>query len=123
LASKVTAANVHDVTQLLPLTDAIPKVTGKPGPPRHRPDRLQGDAAYRSCCHRQELRRRGITPIISKHQNEHGSGLGKTRWVVERTLSWLKQFRRLRTRFERRADIHQAFLTLGCCLICWRSIN
>ena len=44
--------------------------------------------------------------------------LGKWRWVVERTLGWLHRFRRLRIRYERRADIHQAFLSLACILIC-----
>ncbi|PJO20573.1 IS5/IS1182 family transposase, partial [Burkholderia glumae AU6208] len=38
---------------------------------------------------------------------------------VERTHSWLHNFRRLRTRFERSAYIHEAFLKLGCSLICW----
>jgi transposase len=38
--------------------------------------------------------------------------------VVERTLAWLSKFRRLTVRYERRADIHQAFLHLGCALIC-----
>jgi len=56
--------------------------------------------------------------VIAKRGTPHGSGLGKTRWVVERTLSWLHQFRRLRVRYERRADIHEAFLSLGCILIC-----
>jgi hypothetical protein len=42
--------------------------------------------------------------------------------VVERTLSWLNRFRRLKVRYERRADIHQAFLSLGCALICWRAV-
>src|SRR5918992_3817901 len=40
-------------------------------------------------------------------------------WVVECSLSWLHQFRRLRVRYERRADIHEAFISLACCLICW----
>src|SRR5437762_14334057 len=40
--------------------------------------------------------------------------------VVERTIAWLSQFRRLRVRYEKRADIHEAFLSLGCALICWR---
>ena len=48
------------------------------------------------------------------------SGLGRWRWVVERTFAWLNQFRRLRVRYEKRADIHEAFLSLGCILICWR---
>ena len=50
----------------------------------------------------------------------HGSRLGVYRWVVERTLGWLHQFRRLRVRYERRADIHEAFLSIGCSLICFR---
>jgi transposase len=42
---------------------------------------------------------------------------------VERTLSWLHRFRRLRVRYERRADLHLAFLTLGCAVICWRFLG
>jgi transposase len=53
----------------------------------------------------------------------HGSGLGRYRWVVERTLAWLHQFRRLRIRYERRDDIHEAFLILGCAIICWRHVQ
>jgi transposase len=68
------------------------------------------------------LQQRGIIDQLARPRTPHGSGLGKTRWVVERTLSWLHQFRRLRIRYERRADIHQAFLTLGCALICHRSL-
>jgi transposase len=114
----LTAANRHDVTQLVPLVDGIPPIAGKRGGPRRRPEQVQGDRAYDSSAHRDELRRRGIEPVLAKRNTEHGSGLGKHRWVVERSLSWLHQFRRLRIRWERRADIHQAFLTLGCILIC-----
>jgi transposase len=66
---------------------------------------------------------RGIAPAIPHRNTEHGSGLGKRRWVVERTISWLRQFKRLRVRYDRRADIHSAFLTLGCALICWRRLK
>jgi transposase len=45
------------------------------------------------------------------------------RRVVERTFAWLSQFRRLRLRSDKRADIHHAFLSLGCALICWRSLR
>jgi transposase len=41
------------------------------------------------------------------------------RWVVERTLAWLNRYRRLRVRYERRDDGHQAFLDLGSALVCW----
>ena len=65
------------------------------------------------------LRELGIEPVLAKRGTGHGSGLGVFRWVVERSLSWLHQFRRLRVRYERRADIHEAFVSLACCLICW----
>jgi len=44
-------------------------------------------------------------------------------YVVERTFAWLSQFRRLRVRYDKRADIHQAFLSLVCALICWQSLR
>lgn len=120
LAVILTAANAHDVTQLLPLVEAIPAVKGKPGRPRQRPERVQGDRAYDSEPHRDELREKGIEPVLAKRNTEHGSGLGVYRWVVERTISWLHQFRRLRIRYERRPEIHEALMSLACSLICWR---
>lgn len=119
LAARVTGANRNDITQLLPLVDAIPPVRGKPGRPRRRPDRVQGDRGYDSEPHRRELRSRGIEPVTARRRTPHGSGLGATRWVVERTIAWLHQFRRLRIRYERLPEIHEAFLSIGCALICW----
>jgi transposase len=49
--------------------------------------------------------------------------LDRERWVVERSLSSLHQYRRLRLRYERRADIHEAFLALACSLICLKQLN
>lgn len=118
MATAVTAANQHDVTQLLPLVDAIPPILGKQGRPRRRPERIQGDRAYDSEPHRRELRRRGIRPVLAKRNTEHGSGLGATRWPVERTISWLHQFRRLRVRYDRNPKLHQAFLTLAAAVVC-----
>jgi len=123
LAVLLTGANVHDVTQLQPLVRAIPRIAGKPGAPRCRPACVQGDRGYDSEPHRQWLRQRGIRPALARRRTEHGSGLGSTRWVVERTLAWLHQFRRLRVRWERRADIHQAFLSLGCIMISWSCLH
>jgi transposase len=118
----LTAANVNDVTQLIPLVDAIPNVAGKVGRPRHKPDAVQGDRGYDSEPYRRELRSRGIQPVIAKRMTEHGSGLGKTRWVIERTLSWLHQNRRLRVRYERLPEIHEAFLSIACAMLCWHFI-
>jgi transposase len=123
LATTLTGANAHDVTQLLPLVEAIPAIGGKRGRPRRRPKRVQGDRGYDSQPHRDELRRRGIASNLARRNTEHGSGLGKTRWVVERTIAWLHQFRRLRIRYERRDDIHQAIMAIGCALICFNYLN
>ena len=123
LAALLTGANVHDVTQLQALVEAIPSVRGKPGRPRRRPEIVQGDRGYDSEPHRRWLRRRQIKPLLGKRNTPHGSGLGKTRWVIERTLAWLHNFRRLRIRWERRDDIHYAFLKIGCALIVWNFLQ
>lgn len=123
LAIVLTGANTHDVTQLLPLVDGIRPVKGKPGRPRQRPERVQGDRGYDSEPHRKQLRQRNIEPVLAKRNTDHGSGLGVFRWVVERTLAWLHQFRRLRTRYDRRDDIHEAFMSLGCAMICFNYLN
>jgi Fic/DOC family/Transposase DDE domain len=84
-------------------------------------------ACYYLICMKQRkipgLCARRIIPFLAKRNTEHGTGLGRWRWVVERTFAWLNQFRRLRVRYERRADIHEAFLALGCVLICWRLLD
>ena len=50
-------------------------------------------------------------------------GLGRYRWVVERTLSWLNRFWCLKIRYEHRADIHLSFLQVGCALISLRFLG
>ena len=123
LAWTLTGSNQNDVTQLLPLLDRVPPVGGRPGRPRRRPEIVLGDRGYDSNRLRDALRERGITPLIANRYHGHGSGLGNCRWVVERTFSWLHQMKRLLVRYERRAEIHEAFLALGCCLICYRRLN
>ena len=82
-----------------------------------------GDRGYDAQSIRQNLRARHIVPWLARRNTEHGSGLGRWRWVVERTFAWVNQFRRLRIRYEKRADIHEALLALGCILICWRFLS
>jgi hypothetical protein len=74
----------HEVTQLLPLLDAVPPVRRRRGRPRRRFDRVQGDRAYDSGPLRAQLRRRGIEPVLARRRTPHGSGLGAYRCVVER---------------------------------------
>ncbi len=123
LAVKLSAANVHDSRMMLEVVDAIEPIKGQRGRPRKRPKKLHADKAYDSKALRDELRRRSITPRIARRGIESSERLGRHRWVVERTLSWLNRYRRLCVRYERRADIHLAFLHIGCALICWNFVN
>ncbi len=126
LVVRLSAANTHDATQLLPLVDAIPSIIGprgKPGRPRKRPAKLHGDKAYDSAALRRALRARGITPRIARRGVESSERLGRHRWVVERSLAWLLGLRRLGVRYERRADLLQGLLHLACGLICLRFLN
>jgi hypothetical protein len=109
---------------LIPLVDDVPPVRGKPGRPRRRPRLLLADRGYDyddKC--RRPLRDRGITPLIARKGDPHGSGLGVWRYVAEQTIALFHQFRRLRTRFDKRDDIHEAFMSLACSVICWRRLN
>lgn len=127
LSMSLTGANRHDITQLKPLVETVPRLSH--GPAAHgkqlhgkqlhgkQPQRVQGDRAYDSEPHREWLRRRKITPVLATRETPHGAGLGVFRWVVERSLSWLHNFRRLRIRDERRDDIHEAFLSLAAVLL------
>ena len=114
LAVRLTGANRNDSQEALALVDAVPPLHGVRGRPRQRPDCVLGDRGYDAAAIRRGLRARHIVPLLAMRRTEHGSGLGRWRWVVERTFAWLSQFRRLRVRYEKRADIHEAFLSLGC---------
>ncbi|TXS47008.1 IS5 family transposase [Streptomyces sp. t39] len=122
LAVILTGGNRNDVTQLLPLLDAVPPVRGRPGRPRRKPQSVFADRGYDHDIYRDQVRARRILPVIARRGTAHGSGLGTYRWVVERTFAWLHGFKRLRVRWERRADIHEAFLKLACCLITHRQV-
>jgi transposase len=123
LAVRLTGANRNDSQKALAFVDAIPPLQGARGRPRRRPDYVLGDRGYDAKAIRHGLRTRHILPVLAMRRTRHGSGLGRWRWVVERTFAWLNQFRRLRVRYDKRADVHAAFLSLGCALICWQSLR
>lgn len=123
LVAKVTRANEDDRKQLIPMIDSVPRIGGKVGAPKRRPRYLLADRGYDSDPHRQQLRDRGIEPVIGRRNTGHGSGLGKFRWPVERTISWLHQFRRLRSRWEKLPKMHDAFLQLAAAIICFRKLH
>jgi transposase len=119
---QVAAANTHDVRTALPLVVDAPAVAGKPGRPQQKPDTLVADKGFDSGPLRAILRWLGITPLIPR-RGQGQQGFGDIRWVIERTLSWLHQFRRLRIRWDRTLVVHQAFLDLAAGLICFRIWN
>jgi transposase len=98
--------------------DAVPRIRGLRRRPRHRPRRLFADRGYDYDKYRRLIRARGITPTIARRGHPHGSGPGRTRWVVERTFAWLHQFKRLRIHYETRADPHLGLLQLARSIIC-----
>jgi IS5 family transposase len=111
---------------LLPLVDAIPPIIGprgRPRRPRKRPTQLHADKAHDSAEKRRVLRTRGITPRIARRGIDSRERLGRYRWAVERTYSWLLGCRRLGVRYERRADLLQALLHLAWALICRRFLS
>ncbi len=118
-----TAANVNDVTRTLALVDGIPPVAGRPGRPRRRPDALLGDKGYDSNPNRKALRERRILPVISRKGSPNIKSIGKLRYVVEQTFALLHQFKRLAVRWERRTELHDAFVSLACSLICYRRLK
>jgi len=123
LAVALTAANVHDSKMFATMIDAVPSIRSWRGAPRKRPAKLHGDKGYDMERCRRACRVRGIIDRIARKGIESKERLGRYRWVVERDFAWLHRFRRLAVRYERRADIHNAFLTLGVGLICFKYIQ
>jgi len=122
LATRLTGANRHDSMVFADLIDAVPAIRCPSGQRRKRPGKLHADKAYDLPRCRRFLHRRHIQVRIARKGIDSSARLGRHRWVIERTLAWLNRYRRLTIRYERRVDIHQAFLTLGCALICFNHL-
>jgi transposase len=102
----------------LPLIDDVPPIRGRRGRPRRKPGAVYGDRAYGTPRNQDGLRDRGIEDHLARPRAPHGSGLGKVRWVVERTLAWVGQARRLKIRYDKLPSIHRAFHLLQLARIC-----
>ncbi len=122
-AIRTAGANASDHRQIIPLVLDFPKVAGKPGRPQERPDDLYADRGFDRDDTRWILTWLGIAPHMARRSTPQGSGLGRVRWVVERTISWLKGLRRLRVRYDRLAVIQDAGNTLAACVICFRLLH
>lgn len=123
LVARLSSANRHDALVFEAVLDAAPRIRQPNRRRRKRPAKLHADKAYDIPRCRQALRRRHIQVRIARMGLDASERLGQHRWVVEHTLAWLNRFRRLTVRYERRTDIHQAFTTLGCAMICFRTLT
>jgi len=123
-----TPGQRHEVTQLQRLLDAgAVKRTGPDGRPgrgrpRIRPAKLVADKGYSYLSARRLLHRRGITPVIptksdQPRQPSFDRAAYRRRNQVERSVGQLKQFRRVSTRYDKRAVNYLAWVTLAAALI------
>jgi len=118
-------ANERDDRRAFALLGRFPRVPGRRGRPRTKPRVLQGDAGYGFPDLIAAVRARRIRPRLKPRgkAQPHGSGLGRTRYVVERALSWFGNNRRLKLCYERTAGHFQAFHELAACLILARRVQ
>ncbi len=114
---------MHDSQALLPLILGIPAIRSRRGPRRRRPGKLRADKAYYSADHLRWLRERGIVPRIARPGIETSERLGKHRWKIERSISWLFGYRRLTVRYERKGRHFLAFLGLAAALTCYKRLS
>jgi transposase len=116
LAIHTTPANLRDDQAALATLDRIPKVTDDDGAVL-KPKALQGDRGYGFAALISAILALLIKPLMALRGSPHGSGMGKTRYVVERTLAWMEHYRRVRTCFEKKPEHFQAFNELTVCVI------
>jgi len=122
LTAAVTAANVNDTTMFEAVLDDVPPVRTPSGRRRTRPVKLHPDKGYDSRANRAYLRRRGIRPRIARRGVESSTRLGRHRWRVERSLSWLSCFRRLQVRWDRDSGRWFAFVLVACAVVCFNRL-
>lgn len=118
----ISAANTHDSLGLEPLVRGIPPIRSRRGPRRRRPAKLHADKGYDYDHLRRWLRTRSITPRIARRGVESSARLGRHRWTVERTVSWLGGSRRIHRHYERKAEHFLAFAGIAAALICYRRL-
>lgn len=118
LVLRAAPANRSDHKMILPTVKSFPRVGGKPGRPPTHPKDLYADAGFDSEATRSILRWLGIEPHIRRRGDEHGSHLGRVRWVVERSISWIKGLRRMRVRYDRSATSINAWTSIAAAVVC-----
>jgi transposase len=123
LTAVVTAANVNDTTMFQAVVDDVPPIRTPSGRRRTRPGKVHADKAYDSRANRAWLRQRGIRARIARRGVESSTRLGRHRWRVERSLSWLSCWRRLQVRWDRDAGRWVAFVLVACAVVCFNRLQ
>lgn len=115
-----TPANVRDEIPLKEMLECLPAVQGPRGRPRRKPNELYGDRGYGFPHVIAMVRAMNIVSKLAPRGSQHGSGIGKVRYVIERTLAWFGHSRRLKMCYEKNGEYWQAYNELAACLICFR---
>ena len=124
-----TPANVRDDIPFLEMLDTLPPIRMSiVGVPRYKPTSIGGDAGCGFAHIIRQVIERRIQPLLAPrstpgHPAIHGSGLGKIRYVVERSIAWLGNFRRIAQCYEQTGRAWQAFNELACCVICVHKLS
>lgn len=127
LTGILSSASTSEFNLLFPTLATI-GVEKRPLHPITKPKILIADKGYDAAWVRKKLREKGITPFIPKRRkrgeknypsyNEKIKPWYNIRWIVERTIAWIGNYRRVATRYERYANIYKAFFQLACIMIC-----
>ena len=119
----VTAANRHDITQLVPTLDAV--VAARPAVVARAPQHLCADRAFVGAAAEQDMLDRDYTPHVrprGEERTQRAQGKRPRRWVVEVTHAWFTRFRKLLVRYEKTHRSYMALTMLAAAIICFRHV-
>lgn len=129
LTGIIASASISEYRLLLPTIDTL-SIAKRPLHEIKKTKTLIADRGYDADWVRKKLREKGITPYIPKRRkighkekpiyNNKIKPWYNIRWIVERSISWIGDFRRVTTRYEYYAHIFKAFFQLACIMICLR---
>jgi len=130
LGAYLDSASPSEVKLLEKTLETVKVRRSGPGRPRTRPERLIADRGYDSNRVRESLQQRRIEPIIparsnnkvATHQDGRKMRRYKRRWIVERTIGWIGNFRRLTVRWDRKMESYGGFFHIACALIVLRRV-
>jgi transposase len=122
----ISPGNHHEGTKVIPMLEGM-----RAGGMR-KPRRLHADTNYDTPLLRYYLRRKHVVANIPSRVKRRRRGrprlfdreaLRKIRYTVERFFSWIKSFRRIDSRYDRRADSFMGFIRIACSLILMKEVS